>query len=124
MKRIIGIALGFVLLSATPAAAGQIGVNAARNLLHYDTPSDICLVLVDDYSDYTVEAACFGDGSTWFTVRVTGVGQGQLTATASATGDCSGKVVTVRRRPGGVAIVRVVNTGTFDCIYHRVAVRW
>ena len=123
MKRLL-LALVIVGLSASPASAGRIGVNVARNLLHYDNNGAACAVLVDDYSEYTVEVFCFSEGSTWFTVRVPGVGTGSLTASVSGTGDCSGKVVTVRRKPGGVAVVRVVNTGTFDCYYHRAVVRW
>ena len=69
-------------------------------------------------------AYCFGGGATWFTVRVEGVGQGPLTAKAFGTGDCTGKSVSVKRKAGGVAIVKVRNAGDFECTYKSVTVRW
>lgn len=63
-------------------------------------------------------------GTKWFTVRVKDVGSGPLKAKAFGTGDCTGKTATVKRKPGGVAIVKVRNTGEFDCAYKSVAVRW
>ena len=126
-KLLLGTALAFALvgLLAPVAHAGKIGVNAARNLKHYDNNGASCGVLVDDFLDYTVEAFCFGDGSTWFTVKVSGVPSHAIkSVNATGTGDCSGKKVTYKRKSGGVVIVRVVNNGSFDCTYKRVSVRW
>lgn len=124
-RRTIVAATALVLVGTLtqPAVAGRAIVNAARNIVSYDS-APTCAVLVDDYSAYEVEVFCFGSGSTWFTVKLTGVGFGPLTARTFSTGDCTGKSLTVKRRPGGVAIVKVRNTGDFDCTYKSVSVRW
>lgn len=131
MKKILlatALAVGLVGALAGPAFAGRLSVNAARNVLRYDS-TELAYVSVDDYSDYDIEmfgVSFAGEPTTtaWFTVRVRSVGSGPLTAKAFGTGDCTGKLVTVKRKSGGVAIVRVRHTGDFDCTYRSVTVRW
>jgi hypothetical protein len=123
----VGLAVGLTLALAGPASAGKVSVNAARNIVRYDA-SDLAYVIVDDYADYEVETygATIGNavGWAWFTVRVEGVGSGPLSAKAFGTGDCTGRTISVKRRAGGVAIVKVRHSGDFDCTYKSVTVRW
>jgi hypothetical protein len=125
MKRALGIALGLVLLLAAPASAGRVGVNVARHLVHPEAVG-ARQVIVEDVSAYTVEALCAGRGSTWFTVRVRRIASGihLRGAYARGRGDCSGKRVTLKRRVGRTALVKVRNVGDFDCTYKRAVVSW
>jgi hypothetical protein len=126
MKRlgVVGLSAVLVCALAGPAVAGRISVNAARNILAWGHNGEFCDVSVDDFFDYEVTSYCFASGSAWFTVRVTGVGAGALTAKAFGTGDCAGKTVKVKRKSGGVAVVRVRNVGEFECAYKSATVRW
>lgn len=126
MLFVSAVALVLVGLVAGPAWAGRVSVNAARNVVRYNS-TEFAYVSVDEYAgEITMIGAALGQAPSvaWFTVRVSGVGAGALTATAFGTGDCTGKTVSVKRKAGDVAIVRVSHTGDFNCTYKSVTVRW
>jgi hypothetical protein len=134
MKRIIGLALGFVLLSATPASAEKIGVDAGDAAVAWDS-TEHADVFVSTYGGgvslygSSYDDPDYGwDSSAWVTIRVKGVGPGALTVRTPGTGDCTGKTMTFSRKPHHVVVVRIQHDAVagdeFDCTYKRVVVRW
>lgn len=127
MRRlVIAIAAVLPLVLATPASADSVRVNAAENISTWGTRGDDyggCAVRIDTFDDRDVRAFCWENGGTWFKVRVPGVDGDVTRVQAAETGDCSGQRITWKK-PNSTAIVRIANTGEFDCRYTTVVVRY
>lgn len=118
----IGTIVAVIGLTAIPAQAARVRVNAADNAVRWDS-TESCDVFVDDVFAHTVNLWCFVEGRAWVVVRVPGI-KGKVTRViANGEGDCSGKRVTYRKR-GDVVRVKILHRGDFDCTYGDIVVRY
>jgi hypothetical protein len=116
-------ALVLVIALASPAFAAQVRVNAGDNARRSGDRGPLCMVEIDDYYAHQVHVYCINSGRTWFTVRVDGVDGHPRRISVRQTGDCAGRRVT-HRQSGETVLVKIENSGDFNCYYHAVTVRF
>ena len=113
-----------LLAVAGPAFADVQRVRAAAGFTDYASSNDGCGVLVDEGDrGLEVRTWCDPHGRTWFTVRVRGVDGEVEGITLGHAGDCSGLGAVVDRATSTGVVVRVRESGRFDCAVRTVTVR-